>query len=136
MRIYYKYIILAAVFLLFVQFNSDSGKPIKLIVFEGSDWCANCRRLEKNVLTDSSFVIFLQQNHIELERIDFPQRKKIAETLQTYNNDIAEKYAFDGRFPAVVLTRTDTLVYHRIEYRNQTADEFMKLLLFEIKVLQ
>ena len=132
----FKFPVLIAVFLLFTDFKSDTGHALKLIVFEGSDWCANCRRLEKNVLTDSSFVIFLEQNRIELERIDFPQRKKIAETLQKYNNAIAEKYAFDGRFPAVVLTRTDTLIYHRIEYRNQTADEFMKLLLFEIKVLQ
>lgn len=86
------------------NFTSIETPPnLKLIVFEGSDWCVNCIQLEKNVLSDAVFIEFSQKNKIELERIDFPQRKKQAKEIKKYNAEMAEKYQFDGTFPTVIL---------------------------------
>jgi thioredoxin-related protein len=81
----------------------DTSPNLKLIVFEGSDWCVNCIQLEKNVLSDAAFIEFSQKNEIEIERIDFPQRKNQDKKIERHNAEMAEKYKFDGTFPTVIL---------------------------------
>ena len=91
----------------------------QLFIFEGSDWCTNCIRLEKNVLNDSAFNAFLKTNSIELIKVDFPQRKILSQEQESQNAAIAEKYQFGGAFPTLVLARKDTLLYKNLYYTNQ-----------------
>lgn len=76
----------------------------QLFVFEGSDWCAKCIRLNHEVLSDSSFSIFAQKEGIDVIHVDFPQRKKLSRDEQTANAGLAEKFGFQGTYPTMILT--------------------------------
>gem|GEM_PF-6400547 len=80
------------------------GTKTQLIVFEGSDWCAKCIRLNKEVLNDSSFVAFAQKEGFEVIHIDFPQRKRLSRETEQANGAMAERYGFQGTFPSLILT--------------------------------
>lgn len=96
----------------------------KLYVFEGSDWCTNCKRLDKNVLSQSAFQDFLQAQKIELVLVDFPQRKKLSKEQRETNEKIAEKFAFEGAYPTLVLEKTEGLAYTKLAYQNEAIGEF------------
>lgn len=106
-------------------FEPENQFRYMLIVFEGSDWCPRCRRLEQSVLSDTLFLHQLDRNSIRIEKIDFPQREKISAGTKQYNTSIAEKYAFDGSFPTLILTRTDTLFYRKINYSYESSAEIL-----------
>jgi hypothetical protein len=117
-------------FVLFVMISFSLGFQIekpnhKLIVFEGSDWCSNCISFEKNVLSNTTFKTFLEGYNIEIEKIDFPQRKKLSKEQKKYNASVAEKYSFDGKYPTILLTNEATDEYLKLNYSNQTVDELI-----------
>ena len=122
----------ALLFIIFISIMAITKQQTyfqyKLLVFEGSDWCANCHRLEKNILSDSLFINQLGKNSIEVERIDFPQRKKLSKNIQSYNRAIAEKYEFDGVFPTLLLIKKNDDSFQKIAYQNQSVEEFLKLI--------
>jgi thioredoxin-related protein len=126
--------------LLITSFLSDAKsqdiQSLKLIIFEGSDWCVNCRRLEKNILNDASFQNFLKKNAIEVEKIDFPQRKKLSKEQEEYNNAIADKYAFAGIYPTIILSKRQILIFEKIDYSNQSVKEMIEQIEQKIKRLQ
>jgi len=110
--------------------------PYKLIFFEGSDWCINCIRFEKKVLSTDVFIDFAESNEIDIERIDFPQRRALDEVTRRYNESIAEKYQFTGVFPTILLVNTETEEVQEIVYRNQDLDAFLSLIRSKIEVLK
>lgn len=113
----------------FLLFGSAAAPDYKrLIVFEGSDWCNNCIRLEDNILSDEAFTDFLEQNQITLERIDFPQRKKLNKEQTKYNRSIAEQLNFEGIFPTLVLCDHDLSTKKKLRYANQNTEEFICLI--------
>jgi hypothetical protein len=99
-----------------------------LYIFEGSDWCSNCARLEKKILTDEGFLHEVHMLNIKLERIDFPQRTRLSPEIKKYNESIAEKFGFDGIFPTLIIARMDTDQYLPIEYHNESVDEILLLI--------
>lgn len=125
MKSIYKIVVAAFLLTIGSGYNEADQFKYRLIVFEGSDWCAHCRRLEKEILNDSLFMSQMQTYSVFIERIDFPQRKKLSDTTRLYNNTIAEKYAFDGNFPTLILARTDSFSYRKINYINQPIAKFL-----------
>jgi hypothetical protein len=99
-------------------------EPHRLLVFEGSDWCANCIRLEKQVLTDSSFVAFTQAAGLTVERIDFPQSKPLDKATRAHNRALAEQYHFEGQFPTLVLVNGQTGTVSRMSYSREDVGAF------------
>ena len=99
-----------------------------LLVFEGSDWCANCRRLDKKVLSSSEIQDFFIKQKINVQKVDFPQRKKLADSILQQNKALAERYGFRGEFPTVMLVQSTSDVSKRIPYRNESPEEFIDLL--------
>lgn len=99
-----------------------------LYIFTGSDWCADCRRLEKNVLNDTAFKTSMEINKIAVEIIDFPQRKKLSPETKKHNELIAEAYNFQGIFPTLILSRASGS-YETLQYRNEQAAEFSEIVL-------
>jgi thiol-disulfide isomerase/thioredoxin len=97
-----------------------------LYVFSGSDWCSNCIQLERKVLSDTQFLDSLKTHKVELEKIDFPQRKKLPQETLQYNNSLAEKFGFDGSFPTMIVYSPTTHKYKRIVYQNEHAALFSK----------
>lgn len=123
-------------FLLTVVFpaSGNKGNPeYKLIVFEGSDWCVNCIRFEKTILSDALFINYTNRNHIEIERIDFPQHKKLSKSQIEYNTSVAEKYAFEGLFPTIILAKTGVKRIIKIDYNNQNSEELISLIQIKIQ---
>lgn len=112
---------------LFCSF-SPSPPVFTLYVFEGSDWCSNCRQAEKKILSDTGFVTYLQAENISIKRVDFPQRKKLPADVQKYNADLATRFDFDGSFPSFYLAGPDSATVKRIPYAGQNAQQFIDVL--------
>jgi len=107
------------------KFHSQ-GKPI-LLVFSGSDWCTNCIRLNKEVLTDSVFLKFSNENLL-LYNADFPQRKKLPADVVKRNELLAERYNPQGYFPFIALLDENENLITNIPYTRQSTDEFISQL--------
>lgn len=98
-----------------------------LIIFSGSDWCAPCIKLDRNVFQTEDFKKASLQNWIVL-KADFPRKKaNQLSNEQTQNNrKLAEKYNKEGSFPLVVLTDKTGKVLGNIGFKNCTAIEYLK----------
>lgn len=82
---------------------NEENKPI-VLVFQGSDWCAPCIKMERDIW-NSDFFKENGHQHFVLLKADFPRRKKNAlpEELAEQNAQLAERYNLQGAFPLVVL---------------------------------
>jgi len=123
-----KFLILTLCFLMTQGWISDPPQK-KLIVITGSDWCPNCKRLDKSVLNDSSFVKFIQSNHILLDIVDFPQRSSQNDSIRSKNSKTAEFCQFDGTFPGIFLLDMADSSLRKIDYNNDNSLEFCKALM-------
>jgi thioredoxin-related protein len=111
--------LLSIIFLTVFSFNStiewttDFSKAITeasaknkyiLLNFSGSDWCGPCMKLKKEVLDSEEFLNFAETKLV-LVRADFPRSKKnkLSPELTKHNENLAEKYNKEGKFPLTVL---------------------------------
>jgi thiol-disulfide isomerase/thioredoxin len=106
--------------------NTFSG-PETILIFTGSDWCPNCRRLEKKILSDTAFINFTR-NRLLIEFADIPQHKKLDLVTIERNKALAEKYSFQGIYPTILILDQDGKIKGQIFYRNQSAKEFIEQL--------
>ena len=89
----------------------NEDKPI-VLVFSGSDWCAPCIRLKRNILDSEEFKSYASSNYV-LYNADFPRKKKnqLPEEKSSVNKTLAEKYNPKGYFPlVVVLDKNETVL--------------------------
>jgi len=100
-----------------------------ILVFSGSDWCAPCIKLEKEIWETEEFKTFSKSNFVML-RADFPRRKKntLSKELQEQNNNLAEKYNKNGFFPLVVVLDENGKVLGQTGYKKTTPKAYIKLL--------
>lgn len=82
--------------------EAESTNQNILIYFSGSDWCAKCSMLKKNVFTNKSFIEKANNNWI-LVNIDFPQRTQLSKETIMAREALAEEYNAEGSFPKLVL---------------------------------
>ncbi len=111
---------------------SKSNQNI-VLVFQGSDWCAPCIKLDKEIWSNSEFKK-LSKDHFVMLQADFPKRKqnKLSEALQEHNNKLAEKYNPNGYFPFVVVLDTSGNVLGNLGYEKTAPTLFYnKLVAFE-----
>jgi len=75
-----------------------------ILVFQGSDWCAPCMKLDREVFSTDTFQLYAKDHFVMLQA-DFPRKKKNAlpEEHQKKNNALAEKYNPRGIFPFVIV---------------------------------
>ncbi|PKA83509.1 thioredoxin-related protein [Ulvibacter sp. MAR_2010_11] len=85
------------------QQASENNYPI-VLVFQGSDWCAPCIKLDREIWSTPEFKEYAK-NHFVMLQADFPKKKKnvLPEALQQKNNSLAQKYNPQGIFPFVVV---------------------------------
>lgn len=98
------------------KISTDNNRNI-VLVFQGSDWCAPCIKLNKQVWSTVEFQK-LAKNHFVMLQVDFPRRKanKLTEAMQTQNNNLAELYNKHGYFPLVVVLDSKGKVLGKIGY--------------------
>ncbi len=96
-----------------IEWTTDFSKAITeasaknkfiLLNFSGSDWCGPCMKLKKEVLDSEDFMKYSDAKLI-LVRADFPRSKKnrLSPELTKNNENLAEKYNKEGKFPFTVL---------------------------------
>lgn len=97
-----------------------------LLVFSGSDWCARCMELEKNLWSSTEFKTEAKKNWVLL-RADFLQKKGEPEPVNV--NDmkmvLAEKYNRDGFFPFIVVLDKYGKVLGKTGTEDFTAEEYI-----------
>lgn len=100
-----------------------------LLVFSGSDWCAPCIKLEKNIWESSEFKKYAANNYL-LVRADFPKKKQnqLAAELKAQNEKLAEKYNQEGVFPLVVVMDKNAKVVGKASYQNISPSDYIKML--------
>ncbi|HEX2682481.1 MAG TPA: thioredoxin family protein [Ferruginibacter sp.] len=79
-----------------------------LLNFSGSDWCGPCIRMKKELFADRSFIAMADQELV-LVNADFPRNKKNqpGAELKKQNEQLADKYDPEGKFPFTLLLNAD-----------------------------
>ncbi|MCI4443358.1 MAG: thioredoxin family protein [Lentimicrobium sp.] len=105
---------------------TEQNKKI-LLVFSGSDWCAPCIKLDKNVWQSEAFKNESQKSWI-LIKADFPKKKAdlLSPELTSNNEKLAEKYNKEGNFPLVVLLDKNGKVVGEKGYANISAEDYIQ----------
>ena len=100
-----------------------------LIVFQGSDWCAPCIKLSKEIWSTEFFVDYSDKSYVMLQ-VDFPRRKKnsLSESQQKQNAVLAEKFNPRGYFPFVVVLNNSGNMIGEIGYENTTPQKFIEII--------
>ncbi len=79
-----------------------------LLNFSGSDWCGPCIKLHKEIFETEAFDQYAKENLV-LVKADFPRLKKnqLTKDQQTKNDQLAELYNKEGKFPLTLLLAPD-----------------------------
>jgi len=116
------------------QTNLDESKAIALqeskviiLVFQGSDWCAPCIKLDREVWSTDTFKKYAKENYVMLQA-DFPRKKKnaLSETQKEANARLAESYNKNGIFPFVVVLDSNGEVLGETSYKKTTPENYIK----------
>ena len=69
------------------------------MIFSGSDWCAPCIKLERDIWTSDAFKAFAKEQLI-LYKADFPRKKtnQLTAALATQNKSLAATFNAQGYF--------------------------------------
>ncbi len=110
----------------FEQAKAQAEKQDKKILmnFSGSDWCANCMRIDKTLFQTEEFKNYAKKNLVLL-KVDFPARKKnaLSKEQQNHNDKLADKYNKKGMFPNVVIVDSKGEVLGNMNHPlNSTSD--------------
>jgi thioredoxin-related protein len=105
---------------------AENNKTI-ILVFQGSDWCAPCMKLEKEIWSTEKFKSYALEHFVMLQA-DFPKRKanQLPKEQQEHNDHLAEQYNLNGYFPHVVVLKADGNVLGRLGYENIRPEEYIK----------
>ncbi len=100
-----------------------------VLVFSGSDWCAPCIKLERDILSSDEFKSYAKKNFVLL-KADFPRRKrnKLTKEQQKKNSQLADTYNKNGFFPYVVVLNMNAKVLGTTGYKKVTPKEYIKIL--------
>ena len=101
-----------------------------LLVFSGSDWCAPCIKLERNIWKSEAFIKF-SKDHFVLVKADFPRKKKnqLNASLKKHNHNLAEKYNPNGHFPLVLVLNSSGKILGTTGYKKLQPKKFIELLI-------
>lgn len=120
-----------------VQWETDMARAQKnareqhkaiLLNFSGSDWCAPCIKMHREIFDNDFFSQWANQNLI-LVNADFPREKKhqLPKNIQEQNNRLADTYNQKGAFPLTLLINENGTVLKSWEgYPKVSPPEFLK----------
>lgn len=110
------------------QIASEEGKNI-IIVFSGSDWCAPCIKLDKNIWQSEVFQKEASKEWI-IVRADFPRKKAntLSKEQTDHNRMLADKFNQEGSFPLVVILDKNGKLLGKMGFKNVTPEEYIKMI--------
>jgi thioredoxin-related protein len=107
---------------------SELDKNI-IIVFSGSDWCAPCIKLDKNIWQSESFKNEAAKDWV-LIKANFPRKKanELSKEQTEHNRKLAEKYNIEGSFPLVVILDKNGKLLGKMGFKNVSPEEYIKMI--------
>jgi len=118
------------------QTNIETAKEIAIekdqhiiLVFQGSDWCAPCIKLDREIWSSEEFKRYAEKNFV-LVKADFPRKKKntLSKEQQLKNNQLMEKYNTKGYFPFVAVLDKNGNLLGNTGYKKTSPAAYIKLL--------
>jgi thioredoxin-related protein len=97
-----------------------------ILVFQGSDWCAPCIKLDRDVWSTDTFTAYAKDHYVMLQA-DFPRKKKNAlpEAQAQANAQLAETYNRQGIFPFVVVLNSEGQVLGQTSYKKMSPTAYI-----------
>lgn len=110
------------------QLASKNNQNI-VLVFQGSDWCAPCIKLDKEIWSTQEYQNLAKQHFVML-KADFPRKKanKLASNQELQNKKLAETYNKQGYFPYVVVLDKNGKVLGSLGYEKLTPTQYFNKL--------
>ena len=102
-----------------------TNRPI-VLVFQGSDWCAPCIKLDREIFQSDQFRLYASDHFVMLEA-DFPRKKEnaLSPEMTAKNNALAERYNKRGIFPLVVVMDKDGKVLGETGYSRKSPSSYI-----------
>lgn len=100
-----------------------------IIVFSGSDWCAPCIKLDKNIWQSESFKNEAAKDWV-LIKANFPRKKanELSKEQTEHNRKLADKYNIEGSFPLVVILDKNGKLLGKMGFKNVSPEEYIKMI--------
>ncbi len=100
-----------------------------VLVFQGSDWCAPCIKLDREIWSSNEFQDLAKDSFVML-KADFPRRKKnqLPEAQEAKNKSLAAKYNPNGYFPYVVVLNPSGKVLGQTGYEKTSPKAYFNKL--------
>jgi thioredoxin-related protein len=98
-----------------------------LLNFSGSDWCIPCIRMQKEIFDSDNF-LQMADTTLVMYNADFPRNKKneLNKKLKKQNEQLADKYNPEGKFPFTLLLDAGGRVIQSWEgYPKETPRQFI-----------
>lgn len=110
------------------EIASKDSKTI-ILVFQGSDWCAPCMKLDSEIWSTDEFISYAKEHFVML-KADFPKRKKntLDPKQQLKNIKLAEIYNKNGFLPYVTVLDKNGNVLGSTGYKKVSPTEYIKIL--------
>lgn len=107
---------------------SEQNKNI-ILVFSGSDWCAPCIKLDKNIWQSEAFKNEAAKEWV-LVKANFPRKKanELSKEQTDHNRKLAEKYNMEGSFPLVVILDKNGKVLGKMGFKNVSPEEYITMI--------
>jgi thioredoxin-related protein len=104
---------------------SKENKPI-ILVFQGSDWCAPCIKLNQEVWNTEIFKKYASEHYVMLQA-DFPRKKKnaLSYNQSSANAKLFEAYNKNGIFPLVVVLDIKGNKLGETSYKKSTPQRYI-----------
>lgn len=108
------------------EMASKESKHI-VLVFQGSDWCAPCMKLDREVWSTDVFKDYAKDHFVMLQA-DFPRRKAnaLSDAQAKANAQLAETYNKIGIFPLVVVLDENGKVLGETGYKKSTPEAYIE----------
>jgi thiamine biosynthesis lipoprotein len=108
------------------EIATNENKPI-VLVFQGSDWCAPCIKLDREIWSTETFKSYAKDHFVMLQ-VNFPRRRKntLSESQTIANAKLAEVYNKNGVFPFVVVADNKGNVLGETSYKKTTPEAYIK----------
>ena len=112
--------------------TAKTEKKHLLLNFTGSDFCPPCKLLKKNVFNTPQFIERANKQFVFVE-IDFPQYKKLPETIQEQNMILGRKYKINSFPTIIIIDSNEKVLAVKSTYRGEGAEEYLATLEKAIK---
>jgi thioredoxin-related protein len=109
--------------------KAEATKKPLILVFAGTDWCAPCIKLDREVWQSETFKDYAKDHYV-LYRADFPRKKsnQLSEEHALSNNELAERFNPQGHFPLVLVIDSKEQVLGSTGYRKLPPEQYISLL--------